>query len=177
MQHQIKYTPDNDAMFLGRNGAFGQHGIRITSLDNHKCVLVEPVRKNGEAGRCGMDIPFDALPAVIAALQDIAALHAPAKAVGHLGTVIENLPSMSAEQEVDGSKDFECLEVGEQYDTRDGRIVQINVYNPHAKAWQYHGHYVGTGGLDCWNADGSSLAVHLQPNDLVRKHKKPSEEV
>lgn len=121
MLHQIQYTQPGTCLFLGRNGAFNQHGIEIVHffsfVDDAHTVRLAPIRKNGEIGRASLDVPVKDLPAVIAALQDIAALHA------H-----EQTPTpQPAEPEVDGSKQI-LIEDGKEYVTNGGKKVVMSNY-------------------------------------------------
>ena len=143
-------------MFLGRNGAFNQHGINIFYSETQKIVLIEPVRQNGKIARCSMDIPAENIPDVIAAMQSI---YDAARTQETPATPQPENPI----QEADGSKGL-GLKVGSIYRTRDGKKVVLYDYQA-AFNFPYLGYIDGLGGrqCECWAKDGS---WHIGINDL-----------
>jgi hypothetical protein len=112
---KVPYTADTDAMFLGRNGAFAQHGIAFLFDNITPLVTINPIRKNGEFGRCAIDIPFDTLPAVIETLQTLYNQHAPA-----------SIPASQVEQpKIDGLNPL-SIKVGRNYRLKNGYIAHIH---------------------------------------------------
>jgi|GEM_PF-1955031 len=58
--------------FLGRNGYYKCHGVSV-SFENHaEIVSIEPFTSKGTIGRCGIEIPAEAIKAVVCALMSFA---------------------------------------------------------------------------------------------------------
>jgi len=111
-QFKIQFDPEAYAMFLGRNGAFEQYGLYIGhDLDN--TITFQPIRKNGKLARCGIDLPTDNIPAVIAALQSILDANKPPHPAPE-----------PVEKEVNGPKPLQ-LRVGANYRAKNGYVFYI----------------------------------------------------
>lgn len=66
--NKIKY---NQAVnFLGRNGMFKQSGLDIYTLNRTPIIELTPIDSRSNLARSFIQIPVDALPKVIKALQD-----------------------------------------------------------------------------------------------------------
>jgi hypothetical protein len=55
--------------FTGRNGTFKQTGIAISAMPSDKVITLQPITSKNCLGNAAMDIPFDAVADVIAALS------------------------------------------------------------------------------------------------------------
>ena len=55
--------------FLGRNGMFNQSGISVSLTEKDGIVTLQPFTGKGDIGRAFLEIPADAVPSVIEALQ------------------------------------------------------------------------------------------------------------
>jgi hypothetical protein len=55
--------------FLGRNGMANQSGISVSLTEADGIVTLQPFTGKGNIGKGFLEIPPDAIPAVIAALQ------------------------------------------------------------------------------------------------------------
>ena len=60
--------------FLGRNGMANQSGISVSLTEADGIVTLQPFTGKGNIGKGFLEIPPDAIPAVIAALQKVAGL-------------------------------------------------------------------------------------------------------
>ena len=72
-EHMDK-DPDYTPMFLGRNGIFKESGLKITDDFFNRGIRIEPITSRGRVGRSWVMIPYGDLPALIAALEEQAAL-------------------------------------------------------------------------------------------------------
>jgi hypothetical protein len=71
MQDTVRW--DRTTNFTGRNGYFKCSGVEYP-LDHNKVVLLSALTGRGEVARCDIEIPLEAVPALIAKLQ--ALIHA-----------------------------------------------------------------------------------------------------
>lgn len=67
---EIKFTRQTN--FTGRNGYMKCGGIEVMGFDHKSMVQVAPITSKGAVGRCDIEIPLEDVPALIAALQEIA---------------------------------------------------------------------------------------------------------
>lgn len=67
-------TWERTTRFTGRNGNFKCSGVELYPLDHNKSVLVSALTGRGDVARCDIEIPLEAVPALIAKLQVL--LHA-----------------------------------------------------------------------------------------------------
>lgn len=63
--------------FLGRNGMFNQSGISVSLTEKDGIVTLQPFTGKGDIGRAFLEIPADAVPSVIDALQKMVQPPAP----------------------------------------------------------------------------------------------------
>jgi len=57
--------------FQGRNGCFKCRGLELFEHDFKQCLAIIPVTSQGKGGNCCVEIPYENLPDLIEALQEI----------------------------------------------------------------------------------------------------------
>ena len=57
--------------FMGRNGYFKAQGMGLINLDFKQCLDIAPITSRGGYGNCSVQIPYENLPDLIEALQEI----------------------------------------------------------------------------------------------------------
>ena len=68
MDAKIKY--DRNVNFIGRNGYFKASGLDIYA--NESIVILQPITSKGEIGRCSIEIPIEAVAALMNILNQAA---------------------------------------------------------------------------------------------------------
>jgi len=57
--------------FQGRNGFFKCCGLELLEYDFKQCVTIAPITSKGIPGNCNIQVPYESLPDLIEALQEI----------------------------------------------------------------------------------------------------------
>jgi len=68
MDAKIKY--DRNVNFIGRNGYFKASGLDIYA--NESIVILQPITSKGVTGRCSIEIPIEAVAALMNILNQAA---------------------------------------------------------------------------------------------------------
>jgi hypothetical protein len=72
----LKYPSDSDCISLGRNGYMVTVGIRVARRIRHPwgkkslVLLFSPINSRQRIGRCSLEVPLIALPALMEALSN-----------------------------------------------------------------------------------------------------------
>lgn len=66
---QDTVTWERTTRFTGRNGNFKCSGVELYPLDHNKVILLSALTGRGDVARCDIEIPLEAVPALIAKLQ------------------------------------------------------------------------------------------------------------
>ena len=69
MQLQIGWNRTTN--FTGRNGYMQCKGMDVLTLPGSNSVMLSPLTSRGKVGRCDIEVPIEALPQLIEALQAV----------------------------------------------------------------------------------------------------------
>jgi hypothetical protein len=67
--------------FTGRNGYFKCSGVELLPLAHNRSVMVSALTGRGDVARCDIEIPVEAIPALIGKLQALIRPHCHAEVV------------------------------------------------------------------------------------------------
>lgn len=70
MSREVWYTETADTQYLGRNGVAKQVGLNALSM--RACVILTPINRNRQLGRCWLEIPAGAIGDVVDMLRQAA---------------------------------------------------------------------------------------------------------
>jgi len=64
-----KLTWKRTTNFTGRNGFLKCNGLDLLKMIHNKSILISPITSKGKIGRCDIEVPLEAIPAVIQELE------------------------------------------------------------------------------------------------------------